>query len=220
MTQFKLLAQAAFRKLVRILPQKETANKFLIIGVIALLSGKVLALQEEVRLISDNLDTIAKRGGITLYDRNKMKKVTLGKIYLEIPKEWNNLIENYTTSPRGIKKHFIASAGDGFGLPYSSEYAFVVAVEKRNVIGNLKNFLQTQTIDSDPNGSDKNFTKVNDDMFYIRRENIGTEYFKKIDDTVVVIFVYDNGDRIIDDLEQRIINSVGVIEEDTLFDYR
>lgn len=112
------------------------------------------------------------------------------------------IYENFTSfnnSPR----HLIASYEfDEFEFPKAGQYAFVVGLEAKFVFDDLKSYLTKQSdllgegiIETDEKG-----------RIFVKRE-VGREYFKIVDNTVVVIFVYDNGDSIIDSTEDNIIES-------------
>jgi hypothetical protein len=190
------------------------------LGLFGLLAGQYFQLRQELDQALTDIETLAKRTGIKIYRPADLAIKQIGSIYVEIPKDWTNIIENHIAGDGSVEKHFIASSGEGFSLPYADEYAFVVGIESRGVQTDLETYLKNTHVSSDQQGVNTKYTKINDEMFSIRREEIGTEYFRKIDDTVVVVFVYDNGDRTTDDFEQKVVNSVGIVEQNTLFDYR
>jgi hypothetical protein len=191
----------------------------IIIGCFSFLLWEHLQLKKEFAETKEIASTLQKKTGLKLYSRESLKVRQVGEVYVQIPEEWTNVIMDQITTG-GVRKHFIASFGDGFDFPYSNEYAFAVGVERRGVKTNLENFLENNPVSGDLDQLNTSYTKVNDEMFYIQRDDIGREYFRKVDDVILVVFVYNNGDREIDDFEQRFINSVGPVETDTLFDYK
>ncbi|MBT4123815.1 MAG: hypothetical protein HN981_03470 [Candidatus Pacebacteria bacterium] len=191
----------------------------IMIGLSSFIIGEQIKLKKEFAKTQQIAQTLAKKTGLKIYSPQELSIKQIGDVYVQIPNDWTNIMTDYITDG-GIRKHYIASFGDDFSIPFSSEYAFIVAVEKRGVTTDLETFLKNNAVSSDPNQEIDNYVKVNDEMFYILREDVGKEYFRKVDDVIMLIFVYDNGDRIIDDFEQRFINSVGPVEKDTLFDYK
>lgn len=191
----------------------------IIIGAFSFLFWEHLQLKKEFNTTKQIADMLQKKTGLKIYSRDELATKQIGDLYVNIPKEWTNIITDYLTTS-GVRKHYIASFGDGFGIPFSNEYAFIVGIEARGIKTNLETFLKDNPVSSDPDQIETNYIKINDEMFYIHREEIGREYFRKVDDTVLIIFVYDNGDRLVDDFEQNFINSVGPVETNTLFDYK
>jgi len=191
----------------------------IIIGSFSFLLWEHLQLRKEFDDTQEKVQAMFKKSGLKIYNREDLEIRQIGDLYVQAPKEWTNVVTDFITD-NGVRKHFIASFGDGFDIPFGNEYAFVVGIERRGVNTDLETFLEKNAVASDPEQIKTNYAKVNDDMFYIPRDDAGFEYFRKVDDTVLVIFVYDNGDREVDDFEQRFINSVGPVEADTLFDYK
>lgn len=191
----------------------------IMIGFFSIILGEQIKLKIEFSETQQIARTLAKKTGLKIYAPNELSIEQIGDVYVQIPDDWTNIMPDYITD-NGVRKHYIASFGDDFSIPFSSEYAFIVAVEKRGVTTDLETFLKNTPVSSDPDQEIDDYIKVNDEMFYILREDVGKEYFRKVDDVIMLIFVYDNGDRIIDDFEQRFINSVGPVEKDTLFDYK
>ncbi|MFZ5437957.1 MAG: hypothetical protein ACOZAK_02800 [Patescibacteria group bacterium] len=191
----------------------------IMIGAFSFLFWEHLQLKKEFNNTKQIADILQKKSGLRVYSRDELEIRQIGDVYIQAPKDWTNVIQDYLTT-NGVRKHYIASFGDGFGIPFSNEYAFVVGIERREVKTNLETFLEENEVSSDPEKTKTNYTKVNDEMFYIPRDEVGLEYFRKVDDVVLVIFVYDNGDREIDDFEQNFINSVGPVETNSLFDYK
>jgi hypothetical protein len=191
----------------------------IIIGSFSFLLWEHMQLRKEFNETQAEVQVMFKKSGLKLYKREDLETRQIGDLYVQAPKEWTNIVTDFLTD-NGVRKHFIASFGDGYDIPFANEYAFVVGIEKRGVNTDLETFLETTPVSSDPEQIKTNYAKVNDEMFYIPRDEAGFEYFRKIDDVVLVIFVYDNGDREVDDFEQRFINSVGPVEVDTLFDYK
>jgi len=191
----------------------------IIIGFFAALAGQYFQLKTEFKEVQQIAQVLAKKTNLKIYSNDELEIRQVEDVYVNIPKEWTNIIPNYMTDD-GLNKHYIASFGNNFALPLANEYAFVVGVERRGVKTDLETFLKNVPVSSDPNNDIFRYTKVNNDMFYIPRNEVGREYFKKVGDVVLVIFVYDNGDRDIDDFEQHFIDSVRVVEKNTLFDYK
>lgn len=192
----------------------------IMIGGFSFLFWEHMQLKKEFAETKKIADVLQKKSGINIYEYEDLRLRQVGDLYVQIPEEWNNIIPDYI-SVNGVRRHFIASFGNGFGIPFANEYAFMVGIEKRGVSGSLEDFLYQNELASDAAGdSEDGFTKVNEEMYYIPREDVGREYFRKIDDVVIVVFVYDNGDREVDDFEQKFVNSVGLVERDTLFDYK
>ncbi|MCC6710746.1 MAG: hypothetical protein IT416_00095 [Candidatus Pacebacteria bacterium] len=191
----------------------------IIIGCFSFLLWEHLQLKKDFAETQEIAKTLQKKTGLKLYSRDELKIRQIGELYVQIPEDWTNVVMDQITVG-GVRKHFIASFGDGFDMPYSNEYAFAVGIERRGVKTDLETFLNNNAVSSDLEQMGTNYAKVNDEMFYIQRDDIGREYFRKVDDVILVIFVYNNGDREIDDFEQRFINSVGPVETNTLFDYK
>lgn len=191
----------------------------ILLGLFAFLAGEQQKLRVQFLETQRIAESLAKKTGLKVYAPEDLTIRQIGDVFVQIPKEWTNIIPDYLIT-MGIRKHFIASSGTGFALPYANEYAFIVGIERRGVTTDLETFLKDMSVSSDPEKKDVSYIKVNDSMFYILREGVGREYFRKVDDAILVIFVYDNGDREVDDFEQRFINSVGPVEKNTLFDYK
>lgn len=191
----------------------------IILGCFSYLLWEQTQLKKELAATKEIAQILQKKTGLKVYSRDQLKTRQIGDLYVQIPEEWTNIIEDQITTG-GVRKHFIASFGNGFDTPYSNEYAFVVGIERRGVKTDLETFLKDNAVSSDLSKENSEYTKVNDEMFYIVRGDIGREYFRKVDDIVLVVFVYNNGDREIDDFEQKFINSVGPVETNTLFDYK
>ncbi len=183
------------------------------LGLLALVMGQVISLKTQLTQLENNLDLLAAKTRTRIYDEQDLEIKQIGNVYVKVPREWNNIIEDHFSSPDlTVEKHFIASNGQGFAFPSPGEYAFVVGIEKRGVEQSLETYLDTTAVSSDIDQQNLAYNKINDEMFFIRRDEVGEEFFRKVDDDILVIFVYDNGDSTIDDFEQKVINSVGVVD--------
>lgn len=128
----------------------------------------------------------------------------IGEFSVDIPSSWNVYMDIFTI--RNSSMHLITSYQfDSFEFPKKGEYAFLVGSEDRNISLDLESYLKSKQSIS----KNQKLNKADNGTIFIRRD-VGNEYFNKNGDTILVIFVYDNGDQIIDSTEQRIIDSFSI----------